>query len=294
MPSSPASARSAHTFVKVGSEYYVLASSLASRRATRVLADGRSFAIFDASGDIVDSPLEALGFFHSDTRHLNRFEMLVAGETPYYLNSYLGNDREQFRATLTNADLRNETDTIQLVRNSIRIERGWVLRGSSLYHRVTLRNYVRTPIDIELDFFYGVDFADVFEVRGIRREQRGEMLTPTIEGDRVVLRYLGLDKVERTSELQFSSAPDAISEERATFKLHLEVEQNRELEFRVTAGESTRPSPIRQPAPDQFAVALSERQVELAAGRDNWAAISSSNESFTSLLRRAMVDLTSL
>jgi glycogen debranching enzyme len=294
MPSSPASARSAHTFVKVGSEYYVLASSLASRRATRVLADGRSFAIFDASGDIVDSPLEALGFFHSDTRHLNRFEMLVAGETPYYLNSYLGNDREQFRATLTNADLRNEADTIQLARNSIRIERGWVLRGPSLYHRVTLRNYVRTPIDIEIDFFYGVDFADVFEVRGIRREHRGEMLPASIDGDRVVLRYLGLDKVERTSELQFSSAPDAISEERATFKLHLETEQNRELEFRVTAGESTRPSPIKHPAPDKFAVALSERQVELAANRDDWASISSSNDSFTTLLRRAMVDLTSL
>src|SRR3981189_249886 len=119
MPTSPASARSAHTFVKVGAEYYVLASSLASRRATRVLADGRSFAIFDASGDIVDSPVEALGFFHSDTRHLNRFEMLVAGETPYYLNSYLGNDREQFRATLTNADLRNETGAIQLPPHSV-------------------------------------------------------------------------------------------------------------------------------------------------------------------------------
>ncbi len=250
MPTSPATARSAHTFVKVGAEYYVLASSLASRRATRVLADGRSFAIFDASGDIVDSPLEALGFFHSDTRHLNRFEMLVAGETPYYLNSYLGNDREQFRATLTNADLRNEAGAIQLARNSIRIERGWVLRESALFHRVMLRNYVRTPIDIEIDFFYGVDFADVFEVRGIRREQRGEMLPPSIDGDRVVLRYLGLDKVERTSELQFSSTPAFISEERATFKIHLEADQNRELEFRV--------------------------------------------ESFTTLLRRAMVDLTSL
>jgi glycogen debranching enzyme len=293
MPSSPASARSAHTFVKVGSEYYVLASSLASRRATRVLADGRSFAIFDASGDIVDSPLEALGFFHSDTRHLNRFEMLVAGETPYYLNSYLGNDREQFRATLTNADLRNEGGTIQLERNSIRIERGWVLRGPALYHRVTLRNYVRTPIDIEIDFFYGVDFADVFEVRGIRRERRGEMLPPSIDGDRVVLRYLGLDKVERTSELQFSSAPTAIGEERATFKLHIEADQNCELEFRITAGASSRPSSIKH-APDNFAVALSERQAELAAGRDDWAAISSSNESFTSLLRRATVDLTSL
>jgi glycogen debranching enzyme len=294
MPSSPATARSPHTFVKVGSEYYVLASSLASRRTIRVLADGRSFAIFDASGDIVDSPLEALGFFHSDTRHLNRFEMLVAGETPYYLNSYLGNDREQFRATLTNADLRNQAGAIQLARNSIRIERGWVLRGSALYHRVTLRNYVRTPIDIEIDFFYGVDFADVFEVRGIRRERRGEMLPPNIDTDRVVLRYLGLDKVERTSELQFSSAPAAISEERATFKLHLEADQNRELEFRVTAGASTRPSPAKRAEPDKFAVALSERQAELATGRDDWATISSSNGAFTSLLRRAMVDLTSL
>jgi hypothetical protein len=60
MSSSPASPRLAQTFVKVGAEYYVLASSLASRRTTRVLADGRSFVIFDASGDIIDSPLEAL------------------------------------------------------------------------------------------------------------------------------------------------------------------------------------------------------------------------------------------
>src|SRR5260370_11592010 len=273
MPTSPANARSADTFVKVGTEYYVLASSLASRRTTRVLADGRSFAIFDASGDIVDSPLEAMGLFNSDTRHLNRFEMLVAGETPYYVNSYLGNDREQFRATLTNADLRNEAGAIQLARNSIRIERGWVLRESALFHRVMLRNYVRTPIDIEIDFFYGVDFADVFEVRGIRREQRGEMLPPSIDGDRVVLRYLGLDKVERTSELQFSSTPASISEERATFKIHLEADQNRELGFRFNAGASSRPSPISGVAPDSFAVALSERQVELAAGRDDWATI---------------------
>jgi glycogen debranching enzyme len=299
MSSSPASPRLAQTFVKVGSEYYVLASSLASRRTTRVLADGRSFAIFDASGDIIDSPLEALGFFNSDTRHLARFEMLVAGETPYYLNSYLGNDREQFRSTLTNTDLRNSTGAIQLPRNSIRVERGWVLRGPALFHRLTLRNYVRAPIDIELDFFYGVDFADVFEVRGIRRERRGEILQPKIEGDSVTLRYLGLDKVERTTELKFNSAPSAVSEERATFKLHIDTDQNRELECRVTAGASSRPSHISVPistrrAPDNFAIALSERQTELATTRDSWASISSSNGLFTTMLRRAMVDLTSM
>jgi len=54
----------AEAVLKVGSAFYVLASSLSSRRTTRVLADGHSFAIFDAGGDIAESPLEALGLFH--------------------------------------------------------------------------------------------------------------------------------------------------------------------------------------------------------------------------------------
>jgi hypothetical protein len=75
--------------LKIGSDFYILASSLASRRSTRVLAGGESFALLDAGGDILESPLEALGFFHRDTRYLSRFELKIAGEVPYLLNSYL-------------------------------------------------------------------------------------------------------------------------------------------------------------------------------------------------------------
>lgn len=148
-----ATAEPAHTVVKVGSDYYVLASSLASRRTSRVLANGRSFAVFEAAGDILDSPLEALGFFNSDTRHLSRFEMLIAGAAPYFLNSYLSDDRAQFRATLTNADLGKRGSPDWLPRNSIMVNRGWVLDGAALYHQLALHNYVRTAVDIEIDFF---------------------------------------------------------------------------------------------------------------------------------------------
>ena len=75
--------------LKIGSDFYILASSLASRRSTRVLAGGESFALLDAGGDILESPLEALGFFHRDTRYLSCFELKIAGEVPYLLNSYL-------------------------------------------------------------------------------------------------------------------------------------------------------------------------------------------------------------
>src|ERR1700731_4445594 len=125
-------AEPAQTVVKVGSDYYVLASSLASRRASQVLANGRSFAVFETAGDIIDSPLEALGFFNSDTRHLSRFEMLVAGAAPHFLNSYLSDDRAQFRATLTNADLGERRSPNFLPRDSIKVDRGWVLATGAL------------------------------------------------------------------------------------------------------------------------------------------------------------------
>ena len=100
--------------LKVGGDFYVLASSLASRRIVRVLADGRSFAVFDVSGDILQSPLEALGFFHRDTRYLSRFELRIDGRTPYFLNSYLSDDKAQLRVNLTNPDLGVQGDTIKV------------------------------------------------------------------------------------------------------------------------------------------------------------------------------------
>ena len=288
-------AEPAQTIVKVGSDYYVLASSLASRRASQVLADGRSFAVFETAGDIIDSPLEALGFFESDTRHLSRFEMLIAGAEPYFLNSYLSDDRAQFRATLTNADLGKKGQPDWLPRNSIRVNRGWVLNGAALYHRLTLHNYIGTAVEIEIDFYYGVDFADVFEVRGLRRKRRGEMLSPSVDGNRVVLRYRGLDNVVRSTEIRFDAAPAEIDDQRAVFVLRLEPGENRELECRITAsGESPSYATIAANRAPNFSAALEARQSELAEFRSDWAVISASNNEFATMIRHAGVDLTSI
>ncbi len=290
-----ATAEPAQTVVKVGGDYYVLASSLASRRASQVLANGRSFAVFETAGDIMDSPLEALGFFNSDTRHLSRFEMQIAGATPYFLNSYLSDDRAQFRATLTNADLGEKGRPDWIPRNSIRVDRGWALDGAALYHQLTLRNYLGSALEIEIDFFYGVDFADVFEVRGLRRVRRGQVLSPSVDGSRVELRYRGLDNAVRSTEIRFDFAPSEIDERHAVFVVRLEPGENRKLECRITASAQSQlysgQAVIRA---GNFLAALEERQSELSAFRNGWAGISASNSEFASVIRRAAVDLTSL
>jgi glycogen debranching enzyme len=288
-----ASAQPAQTVVRVGSDYYVLASSLASRRASQVLANGRGFAVFETAGDIIDSPLEALGFFNRDTRHLSRFEMLIAGAAPYFLSSYLSDDRAQFRATLTNADLGERGSPNWLPRNSIRLNRGWVLDGAALHHQLSLRNYLGAAVEIELDFFYGVDFADVFEVRGLRRARRGQVLASSVDGSRVELRYQGLDNATRSTEILFDCAPTQIDAQRAMFLLRLEPGENRKLECRITAAGTSLSGRALKHA-GNFGAALEERQSELSEFRSGWTGISASNGGFASMIRRAAVDLTSI
>ena len=166
----------ARTVLKVGSDFYVLASSLTSRRETRVLADAQSFAVFEVGGDIADSPVEALGFFFRDTRFLSGFEMSIAGQAPYFLNSYLSDDNAEFRVNLTNPDLTGTEGKIELPRNSIQIERSWVIVNAALYHRLIVSNYSHAPARLPFDLAFGVDFADLFEVRGVQRSRRGQDL----------------------------------------------------------------------------------------------------------------------
>src|SRR5215469_2604343 len=226
-------AAKARTVLKVGSNFYVLASSLTSRRETRVVADAQSFAVFEAGGDIAESPLEALGFFFKDTRFLSGFEMSIAGQAPYFLNSYLSDDNAEFRVNLTNPDLSGTDGKIELPRNSIQIERSWAIVNAALYHRLVVSNYAHAPATLPFDLVFGVDFADLFEVRGVQRSRRGQD-SPVQSGDgHVRFRYRGLDKVTRFTEITFDPVPKALNNRRASFALELQADECVKLEVRV-------------------------------------------------------------
>jgi glycogen debranching enzyme len=283
--------------LKVGSDFYILASSLASRRATRVLANGESFVVFETGGDILESPLEALGFFCSDTRYLSRFELRIAGETPYFLNSYLSDDNAQLRVNLTNPDLRIQGGAIHLRRDEIQIERSWVLADSAMFHRLRVRNYARSPLQLPLEFAFAVDFADLFEVRGVKRKRRGDFFAPKVRANSVTFSYKGLDKARRIAEVVFQQKPHALSSNRASFLLDLKPDAQVEFEIRVTGrsegDRSARPSYPR-PRLHSFDQALTARRTEIANLEAECARIETNNELFDSLLRRSAADLTSI
>ena len=295
-------AKRGDTVLKVGSTFYVLASSLSSRRTTRVLADGHSFAIFDAGGDIVESPLEALGLFHRDTRYLSRFELRIAGETPYFLNSFLSDDKAQLRVNLTNPDLGAQGEIIELPRNSIQLQRSWTLGPAALYHRLLVRNFTQAPVALELEFRFDVDFADLFEVRGVKRARHGETLRPERHKDRIKFLYRGLDQGLRFSELRFNRPPTELDSKRATYSLKLAAESDITLELRVECGNEADIATIplnhrKHPHPEastNFERALQVRRSEVSHTEAGWAKVTASNELMNSLLRHSECDLLSI
>jgi glycogen debranching enzyme len=267
-----------------------------------VLSDGHSFAIFDAGGDIVESPLEALGLFHRDTRYLSRFELRVSGETPYFLNSFLSDDKAQLRVNLTNPDLGVHGDVIDLPRNSIQLERSWALGQASLFHRLVVRNYTQAQVKIDLEFRFAVDFIDLFEVRGVKRDHHGETLEPEHHKDSIRFQYRGLDQALRFSDMHFAQPPTELDSDRALYSLTLAPDAHATLDLGITCGnlgddtagaaKQDRPDPPKHPG--TFDHTLQGRRAQITRTANGWAKVSATNELMNSLLRNSDCDLMSI
>jgi glycogen debranching enzyme len=64
------------------------------------------------------------------------------------------------------------------------------------------------PVELSFTLQYDADFADIFEVRGLKRKKRGQRLPDQITANHVVLGYQGLDGVLRQSEIDFRPAQE--------------------------------------------------------------------------------------
>src|SRR5262249_20180133 len=200
---APLSAHDEH--LRVGDAYYVLASSLASRRRKHILAHGDTFAVLDQTGDLPFAIDEELGLVFRGTRHLSQFELLANGRPPFFLSGAVGRDNLRAVANLTNNDTQGDGGLLT-PRSTLSIRRAALLCGPQLHVRLVLHSFYLEPLPVRLELVFAADFRDVFELRGLRRARRGSLEPPCIEGDALVLAYHGLDLVRRSTRCAISGA----------------------------------------------------------------------------------------
>src|SRR6185503_452337 len=77
------------------------------------------------------------------------------------------------------------------------------------YERLRIVNYGRERLCAPLEIHVDADFADIFEVRGTTRRQRGRRLDTVRLPHGIALPYVGLDQVTRRLRVEWSPDPDA-------------------------------------------------------------------------------------
>jgi glycogen debranching enzyme len=228
------------------------------------------------------------GIYHRGTRHLSSLQLRLAGHRPLLLGSTARRDNSRLAFDLTNTDLGH--DRQRLPHSSIHLARSKVLWEGTCHERIVARSFVPHPVRLLLTIRYQADFADLFEVRGVRRAARGRRL-PTLVSERgVVLRYVGLDGVVRRTRLAFSARPLRIDAGEATFQLDRPVARAVTIDVSI-ACESGRTRRVSVPS---FESAADRTRRHLARVIHGSARLTSSNALFNEWLDRSTVDVAML
>jgi glycogen debranching enzyme len=258
-----------------------------SARPTRTLKQGDSFAVLDAQGDMGATSGAPDGLFHADTRYLSRLELALNGVHPLLLGSSVRDDNSVLTVDLTNPDLYFEKrivlpkDTVHIVRTIFLTERG-------ARQRYGVKNYGDQAVDLNLSFGFDADFADLFEVRGMRRDERGISSTETVPPGQVVFGYTGLDGTTRTTSIAFEPAPQVLSRHSAVYSLRLAPGERISL-FVTIACDDRDLEPTRA-----FFIAMRSTAKSLRAHAGRGATIETSNQLFNEVLSRSRADLAML
>ncbi len=271
--------------INVNDRFYILASSSMADDRTRVLKHGETFGVFDRYGDIQPVGRGTQGLFHQGTRFLSRQELFLNNDRPMLLSSMVKEDNALLAVDLTNPDLYRD-GRIAIPRGSVHVFRSRFLWNGVSYERFRLSNYSLASVKMTLSIRFEADFADIFEVRGKKRERKGTHLPNVLQKDLLVLSYEGLDGVTRETRIQFAPVPQEITASQATFDIELDPKGEVAVAVMVACDLAENRRPLLA-----YDAAMAEAGLAFGAEQTQDCVIQTSNAQFNEWWNRSLLDV---
>jgi glycogen debranching enzyme len=277
----------AREVIRVRDAFYIRSSSPRIDVRTRVLKQGDTFAVFDRFGDIDTYGTGELGLYCQDTRFLSRLTLKLDKDRPLLLSSTVREDNAVMAVDATNPDTWRDSEIV-ISRGTVHFFRSKILWERACYERLRIHNYGRAAVEVSFSIEFDADFADIFELRGTRRERRGRRLETQLTTNEVVLGYEGLDNRLRRTRIVFDQPPTRLVESLATFKVRLEAGEG--ASYRCAIG-----CEVDGDSPVHVKPCYEEIVQEAAAAQERGTAreprIFAANEQFNDWLNRSLADL---
>jgi glycogen debranching enzyme len=264
-----------------------IAATGPEHRVRRTLKHDDTFLVIDAHGDVGAAPGTSDGLYHRDTRFLSRLELRINGMQPLLLGSNMREDNAVFIADLTNPDMFDRDRTLTLAKDTVHVNRSCFVWRDAFSQRVSLRNHGAERVELALSITFGADFADLFEVRGMRRARRGSFSSRLHPPHEAMLSYLGLDDFVRVTSVYFDPPPTRMTEREATYLVTLTAHERMAMCIAVRCNPTS-------PRPAPFVRSLLHAHRQLRQTAQGAAVVETSNPVFDAILRRSMADLAML
>src|SRR5438445_10061325 len=273
--------------IRIRNEFYIRSSSARVDVRTRVLKQGDMFAVFDRFGDVETFGTGELGLYYQDTRFLSRLTLKLGKDRPLLLSSTVREDNAVMAVDATNPDVWRDSE-IAIPRGTVHVFRSKILWEKTCHERLRIHNYGRAPVDISFAIEFDADFADIFELRGMKRERRGRRVEMQVAKDGLVLAYEGLVNRLRRTPIVFDPPPTRLNESVVTFQIRLESGKDASYRCAIACevdGDSRNEiRPCYESVVEEAASAL-----ERARARE--PQIFTGNEQFNDWLNRSLADL---
>lgn len=272
--------------IQIGDKWYVLATFAHPEEQPQVLKEGDTFAMFDRFGDIAVLAPGQEGLYHDDTRYLSHQELSINGARPLYLGSSVEEANSLLVIDLMNPDLVVDGQ-VALPKGTLHLYRAKLLWKGACYEHLRLAHHGEESATIRLEMTFAADYVDLFEVRGMQRRERGDLLDADVGRAEVLLPYKGRDGRLRRTRVHFEPAPARLEAGRATFELRLAPGQEHHLYMTVMCeceGEA-----LQQVMP--FHSALHENNATRIRSQDARCSLRTSNPLVNLWLDRSVSDL---
>jgi glycogen debranching enzyme len=266
-------------------QFYIAAKSAPPDDRTRVLKYGKAFAVFDRYGDVEALGRGEEGIFYEGTRFLSELALFIGKCRPLLLSSTIRDDNSLFTADLTNVDITHDGQLV-IPRGTLLVTRSKFLYRESCYEQVRFWNFGLTAITFSFGLKFDADFADIFEVRGMRRANRGQMLEPQTTRDQAIISYRGLDDTVRFTRIHCTPRPQRVSA--SDFRFHVSLSPKQEVTYELVVSCLYHPETNGIPVFNHIRESASK---ELADSVNDSCSIRSSNEQFNDWMRRSVADI---
>lgn len=272
------------TILRPNDQCYIVVSSSITDDHFKVLKQGDTFGVFDQYGDIHALNHGPQGLYHEGTRFLSRFELTINGERPLLLSSTVKEDNALLSVDLTNPDSTPDGLTA-IARGVLHLSRTRFLWQGLCFERLRIHNYSLHPIPVRVSITVDADFADLFEVRGKKRDRRGRRLETVTTKDEVSLAYEGLDHVVRRVTVRCTPMPTLIGTDEIHCDTLLNAQEAVQWDLTVSCEVDGRMCDLSY----DHARIEAERALHSAKAGD--CLIVTSNEQFNDWMNRSLADL---